>query len=137
MEADGRDWTHLSQVHFGAAALGDARRSRRLVKTAELIFKSPAGSLPDKLPEWADLMGLYRLASAAQVTHQAVIEPHRQWTLQQMRQATPLSFNEPPGLQAVDLPGCEAYVRDKACPLDRFVEIARAAIDPGCVSIKP
>jgi 4-phytase/acid phosphatase len=58
-------------------------------------------------------------------------------TLQQMRQATPLSFNDPPGLQAVDLPGCEAYARDKACPLDRFLEIARAAIDPGCVSIKP
>jgi 4-phytase/acid phosphatase len=58
-------------------------------------------------------------------------------TLQQMRQATPLSFSEPPGLQAVGLPGCEAYVRDKACPLNRFVEIARAAIDPGCVSIKP
>ena len=50
MEADGRDWTHLSQVHFGAAALGDARRSRRLVKTAELIFKSPAGSLPVSSP---------------------------------------------------------------------------------------
>jgi 4-phytase/acid phosphatase len=58
-------------------------------------------------------------------------------TLQQMRQATALSFNDPPGLQAVELPGCEPYVRDKACPLDRFVEIARAAIDPGCVSIKP
>jgi Transposase DNA-binding len=86
MEAVGRDWAHLSQVHFGAAALGDARRSRRLVKTAELMFKSPAGSLPDKLPDWADLMGLYRLAAAPQVTHQAVIEPHRQWTLQQMRQ---------------------------------------------------
>jgi 4-phytase / acid phosphatase len=58
-------------------------------------------------------------------------------TLQQMRQGTALSFNDPLGLQAVELPGCEPYVRDKACPLDRFVEVARAAIDPGCVSIKP
>jgi hypothetical protein len=88
MEAVGGDWTHLSQVHFGAADLGDARRSRRLVKTAELIFKSPAGSLPEKLPQWADLMGLYRLLAAGQVTHQAVIEPHCRWTRQQMRQTS-------------------------------------------------
>lgn len=58
-------------------------------------------------------------------------------TLQQMRQATRLSFAEPPGLQAVDLPACDAYAREKACPLERFVEIAKAAIDPGCVTIKP
>jgi hypothetical protein len=88
MEAVGGDWNQLSQLHFGAADLGDARRSRRLVKTAELIFKSPAGSLPEKLPKWADLMGLYRLLAAGRVTHQAVIEPHRQWTLQQMRQTS-------------------------------------------------
>lgn len=83
------DWAKLSELHFGSASLGDARRSRRLVKTAELIFKSPAGSLPDKLPNWADLMGLYRLLDAEQVTHEAVIRPHCQWTLQQMRQGTP------------------------------------------------
>jgi hypothetical protein len=38
---------------------------------------------------------------------------------------------------AVDLPACSAYARNRACPLQRFVEIANAAIDPGCVSIKP
>ena len=88
MEAVGHDWNRLSQVHFGDADLGDVRRSRRLVKTAELIFKSPVGSLPDKLPKWADLMGAYRLLNAPQVTHQSVIEPHRRWTLEQMRQAS-------------------------------------------------
>jgi hypothetical protein len=88
MEASGHDWAHLSQVHFGAADLGDARRTKRLMKTAELILKSPAGSLPDKLPVWADLMGLYRLLDAEQVTHAAVIAPHCQWTLAQMRRAS-------------------------------------------------
>ena len=81
------DWAKLSELHFGSASLGDARRSRRLVKTAGLIFKSPAGTLPDKLPNWADLMGLYRLLDAEAVTHEAVIRPHCQWTLGQMRRA--------------------------------------------------
>src|SRR6185503_1613102 len=80
------DWAKLSERHFGSASLGDARRSRRLVKTAELIFKHPAGTLPDKLPHWADLMGLYRLLDAEEVTHAAVIAPHCRWTLDQMRQ---------------------------------------------------
>jgi 4-phytase/acid phosphatase len=58
-------------------------------------------------------------------------------TLQQLRQATPLSFADPPGLQAVDLPACSTYAHERACPLERFVEIAKAAIDPGCVTIRP
>src|SRR5262245_2615196 len=58
-------------------------------------------------------------------------------TLQQMRQAATLSLNDPPGMQAVDLPGCAAWAYQRSCPLAKFVEIARAAIDPGCVSLKP
>ena len=48
-----------------------------------------------------------------------------------------LTIDNPPGMVAVELPACSAYARDKACPLERFVEIANAAIDPACVSIKP
>jgi hypothetical protein len=51
MDVISADWTRLSQVHFGGAELGDRRRSGQLVKTAELIFKSPAGSLPTP-PNW-------------------------------------------------------------------------------------
>ncbi len=56
-------------------------------------------------------------------------------TPEQMRQATQLNLDNPPGMTAVDLPACSADVRERACPLQRFVEIATAAIDPGCVSI--
>ncbi|MDI1282899.1 MAG: histidine-type phosphatase [Reyranella sp.] len=56
-------------------------------------------------------------------------------TPEQMRQATPLSLNNLPGMAAVDLPACSADARHRACPLQRFVEIVSAAIDPGCVSI--
>lgn len=71
----------FGEVHFGSACLGDRRRTRRLVRTADLIMEHPGGTLPDKLRgDWADLMGLYRLAAAPRVTHQAVIEPHRRRT---------------------------------------------------------
>lgn len=47
---------------------------------------NPSGTLPEKLPHWADLNGLYRLLGAEAVTHAAVIEPHCRNTLRQMRQ---------------------------------------------------
>jgi 4-phytase/acid phosphatase len=56
-------------------------------------------------------------------------------TPEQLRNNTPLTIDHPPGMVAVELPACSAYARDKACPLERFVEIAKAAIDPACVSI--
>ena len=56
-------------------------------------------------------------------------------TPEQLRNMTPLTLDNPPGMVAVDLPACSAYARDKACPLERFVEIANAAVDPGCVTI--
>lgn len=76
----------LAWQHFGDARLGDARRVRRLVNTADHILRHPLGSLPQKLENWAELMGLYRLVSAKAVTHAAVLEPHRQQVLRRMRE---------------------------------------------------
>ena len=56
-------------------------------------------------------------------------------TPEQLRNMTQLTIDNPPGMAAVDLPACAAYARENACPLERFIEIATAAIDPGCVSI--
>src|SRR4051812_26056901 len=73
----------FGESHFGSCSLGDARRTRRLVRTADLIMQHPGGTLPDKLRgNWADLIGLYRLAAAEQVTHQAVIAGHCRRTLE-------------------------------------------------------
>jgi 4-phytase/acid phosphatase len=58
-------------------------------------------------------------------------------TVEQMRQVTKLDATHPPGMVAVDLPDCDRYAVDKACPLERFAEIANKAIEPGCVTIKP
>ena len=66
----------FGQLHFGSARLGDARRTRRLIKIADRIMEHPGGSLPEKMSSWADLMGLYRLMQADAVTHDAVIAAH-------------------------------------------------------------
>jgi 4-phytase/acid phosphatase len=58
-------------------------------------------------------------------------------TLEQLRQATVLNLAQPPGMTEVEVPACAPYAYMKSCPLERFVEIAKAAIDPGCVTIKP
>ena len=58
-------------------------------------------------------------------------------TLQQMRNAVPLNLGELPGMDAVEIPACAPYARDKACPLQRFLEIAKEEIEPACVTIKP
>jgi hypothetical protein len=76
----------LARQHFGAARLGDERRTKRLVKAAAHILRHPGGTLPTKLENWSELTGLYRLAAAAQVTHGAVLGPHRQRVLARMRE---------------------------------------------------
>lgn len=45
-------------------------------------FLVPGGTLPQKLPRPEDLEAFYRLCDARDVTHEAVISPHRQKTLQ-------------------------------------------------------
>lgn len=79
------DPTSFGALHFGAAELGDRRRTRRLVHSADLIAQHPGGTLPAKLPNPAALDGLSRLAEAEAVTHEAVLAPHRQLTWQRMR----------------------------------------------------
>lgn len=74
-------------LNFGAAQLGHVARTRRLVRAADLILQHPGGTLPQKLRDPAALDGFYRLANRPEVTHQAVLEPHRQRTRDLMRQA--------------------------------------------------
>jgi Transposase DNA-binding len=70
--------------HFGAADLGDRRRTRRLVRAAERLARHPGGSLPQAMQSPADLKALYRLANHPRVTHAAVLRPHLEWTRRRM-----------------------------------------------------
>lgn len=70
----------FGQVHFGSARLGDARRTKRLVKVADQVMAHPGGTPPQKFKNWSDLVGLYRLVASEDVTHAAVIRTHCQRT---------------------------------------------------------
>jgi hypothetical protein len=74
-------------LHFGAAQLGHVERTRRLIKAADAIIQHPGGTLPQKFHDPIPLDALYRLANRKEVTHEAVLEPHRQHTLRLMREA--------------------------------------------------
>lgn len=78
--------SRFAQEHFGQARLGDARRTKRLVKAADRIVRHPGGTLPAKMGTPADPKALYRLVDRDAVTHAAVMETHRQLTLSRMRE---------------------------------------------------
>lgn len=81
------DWiteASFAQQNFGAVELGDVRRTRRLVLAAEQLCRHPGGSLPDKLPEPAELHGLYHLLNRPEVTHAKVLAGHTAWTRQRI-----------------------------------------------------
>jgi hypothetical protein len=73
-------------VHFGAAQLGNRLRTTRLVALADQVARHPGGTLPFKLQSPAALKAAYRLMDRREVTHAAVLAPHRAWTLQQIEQ---------------------------------------------------
>jgi len=70
----------FGEVNFGNADLGDARRTRRLVMTADLMRRRPGGSLPAKLNQPKDLRAFYRLMDSDEVTHKAILASHREAT---------------------------------------------------------
>jgi hypothetical protein len=80
MDGSVRQDASFGQTHFGSARLGDMRRTKRLVKVADQIMAHPGGSLPQKFQNWADLMGVYRLVAAEEVTHGSVIQTHCEHT---------------------------------------------------------
>lgn len=61
---------------FGTAALGDARRTRRLVRLAAQMAGNSNGSIPQQTGCAADMKAAYRLFACEDVTHAAIIAPH-------------------------------------------------------------
>src|SRR5262245_24983952 len=74
----------FGQEHFGAAALGDQRRTRRLIAAVDAMIRQPAGTLPAKFDDPAGLKGLYRLLACPAVTHASVLAPVQARTRQRM-----------------------------------------------------
>jgi len=70
---DNKQWV---RENFQSCDLGDARRTKRLLKVAESMVDAPEESLPGQNPEWADLKAAYRFFDTDEVTFEAISEPH-------------------------------------------------------------
>ena len=57
---------------FGTAALGDERRTRRLVRLATAMAANSAGSIPQQTGSAAAMKAAYRLFDSPAVTHAVV-----------------------------------------------------------------
>lgn len=66
--------------NFGGIELGDARRTDRLVRSADAMCRHPGGTLPDKFPKPADLRAFYRLMDCDRVTHEVLMRAHAEQT---------------------------------------------------------
>jgi len=76
---DPQQW---AREQFGGCQLGDARRTKRLVKIAEQAASRPDGSTPDQTETWKDCKAAYRLMDCDEVTHADIIRPHCELTRQ-------------------------------------------------------
>jgi hypothetical protein len=74
--------------NFGSLDLGDSRRTRRLVALVDQLCRHPGGTLPDKLPEPADLRAFYRLVDRPAVSHDVVLTSHADSTRRQIAALT-------------------------------------------------
>jgi hypothetical protein len=75
-----------ARLHFGQADLGDARRTRRLVKVAAALADGGSGAggggtITSVMNTPCQAKAAYRLLDRDEVTHEAVIRPHAALTL--------------------------------------------------------
>jgi hypothetical protein len=83
---DERPW---AEREFGGADLHDPRRTERLVQLAAALGEHPCGSLPEALPERAELVGAYRFFANDCIDPTAILPSHVRATYQRLA-AVPL-----------------------------------------------
>lgn len=72
------------QQELGSVDLSDKRLSRRLIKTAGHLAKSPGSPINEACGDWASTQAAYRLFDNASATPQAILRPHTNETVQRM-----------------------------------------------------
>lgn len=70
---------------WGAAQLGDKRRTARAVKLGAQLAANPAAQLPEQTGSWKDTKAAYRLLNEADVKHTELGKPHWEATHQRAR----------------------------------------------------
>ena len=76
------DW---ARAEFGAADLGDRRRTARLVELARQLGERPEASLPQALEDGAALKAAYRFFDNAEIAHERILASHVVSSLERMR----------------------------------------------------
>jgi hypothetical protein len=84
-EQEGSEAT-WAMTEFGAALLGDARRTARLVRVAETLGARPSASLPDACADRAQLKAAYRFFANDAVEPAALLAPHAEATIARLAQ---------------------------------------------------
>lgn len=74
--------------------LGDKRRNRLAVEMGWRMAENPEASLPQQMGSWGKLKAAYRILNNAAISLTALLEPHRQQTLQQARAEAVVLFPE-------------------------------------------
>lgn len=74
-----------AQHEFAFAQLGDARRTKRLVKIATHLAATPGGTLPQAFPHWTELKAAYRFFGQRGVSFERILAPHLERTREACR----------------------------------------------------
>lgn len=97
---------------FDGTAFGDQRLNARCRQIADSVGANPSLSFPQQAATPCDLKGLYRFYANDQVTHEEILRPHLQYTIQRclaepivllIQDTSTLNFDaELPGLGLID-----------------------------------
>lgn len=76
-----------AKAQFGGVRLGDARRTERAVTVAAAMAERGAGNVPFQAKTFGEAKAAYRLFDAAEVTHAAITQQHREQVITAARAA--------------------------------------------------
>jgi len=97
----------LGRTGTGGIELGDARRTRRLIKLVEDLSAQPTGSIPLASGGWAETKAAYRLLDTEALDWRELLEVHTERTRERLRgqpvalclqDTTELDFTSQPGI---------------------------------------
>jgi 4-phytase/acid phosphatase len=101
----------------------------------DLDWCIPGTQLNPMLPGGALVFELWRRAGAQDSFF--VRLSYVSQTLEQEREATPLTRDNPPAVAPIFIPGCSGQVPNFDAPLGSFVRQARKVIDPSFIAPEP
>ena len=110
----GIDGSYWAENEFGGAPLGDERLSQRLVEIAADKAEQPGSrilwSCRRRLAKSQSLLSVYRQADDSAVTMSAILQPHRERTIQRMKaQKTVLCIQDGSDLNYSTLERCKVW----------------------------